>query len=201
MSVAVPPNDADRIQLEPSWKARIGDYLLTEPMRQLSAFLRARRAAGARIYPPGPDIFAAFDACPFDATRVVILGQDPYHGPGQAEGLAFSVAPGVKIPFSTITFRVRDAALLKGLQPGHLFQAGPAHRQQEIDRAAHIVHHRARSRVGQGIQEGFGKRGQGWVGLGVGPIQIGGVTHDAVEVAGKLQRAFEQALVNRRVLG
>ena len=98
MSVAVPPDDADRIQLEPSWKARVGDYLLSEPMRQLAAFLRARKAAGARIYPPGADIFAAFDACPFDATRVVILGQDPYHGPGQAHGLCFSVRPGVPVP-------------------------------------------------------------------------------------------------------
>ncbi|MDH5824541.1 uracil-DNA glycosylase [Luteimonas sp. RD2P54] len=90
--------DTDRIQLEPSWKARLGDYLLRPQMRELSAFLRQRKAAGARIYPPGSQIFAAFDATPFDAVRVVILGQDPYHGPGQAHGLCFSVLPGVPVP-------------------------------------------------------------------------------------------------------
>lgn len=88
----------ERIQLEPSWKARVGEYLLREDMRALSAFLRERKAAGAVIYPPGPDIFAAFAACPFERTRVVILGQDPYHGPGQAHGLSFSVPPGVDVP-------------------------------------------------------------------------------------------------------
>ncbi|MCJ0826460.1 uracil-DNA glycosylase [Luteimonas sp. 50] len=89
---------ADRIQLEPSWKARVGDYLQCGEMQQLAAFLRQRKAAGARVYPPGPRIFAALDATPFDAARVVILGQDPYHGAGQAHGLCFSVPPGVPIP-------------------------------------------------------------------------------------------------------
>jgi uracil-DNA glycosylase len=88
----------DRIQLEPSWKARVGDYLRSAPMQELSAFLRARRAAGARIHPAARDIFAAFDATPFDAVKVVILGQDPYHGSGQAHGLCFSVQPGTAIP-------------------------------------------------------------------------------------------------------
>ena len=90
--------EEDRIRLEPSWKARIGDWLQRPEMRELSAFLRQRKAAGARIYPPGPQIFAAFDATSFDAVKVVILGQDPYHGPGQAHGLCFSVLPGVPVP-------------------------------------------------------------------------------------------------------
>jgi uracil-DNA glycosylase len=88
----------ERIQLEPSWKARVGDYLRTPQMQELSAFLRQRRDAGARIYPAARNIFAAFDATPFDAVKVVILGQDPYHGPGQAHGLCFSVQPGTAIP-------------------------------------------------------------------------------------------------------
>lgn len=87
-----------RIKLEPSWKDRVGDYLQHDDMHALSAFLRQRKAAGARIYPPGPQIFAAFDATPFDAVKVVILGQDPYHGSGQAHGLCFSVLPGVPVP-------------------------------------------------------------------------------------------------------
>ncbi len=90
--------DDDRIKLHPSWKSRIGDYLLREDMAALSSFLRQRRAQGAQIYPPGPKIFAAFDATPFDALKVVILGQDPYHGPGQAHGLCFSVPVGVAVP-------------------------------------------------------------------------------------------------------
>ena len=86
------------IRLEPSWKARVGDWLLRDDMRALSAFLRERKAAGARIFPPGPEIFAAFEATPFDAVKVVILGQDPYHGAGQAHGLCFSVRPDVRVP-------------------------------------------------------------------------------------------------------
>ncbi|PWK83910.1 uracil-DNA glycosylase [Fulvimonas soli] len=92
----------DRIRLEPSWKARVGDYLLRPDMRALAEFLRAERRAGKVIYPPGPEIFAAFDHTPFDAVRVVILGQDPYHGPGQAHGLCFSVSPGVPPPPSLV---------------------------------------------------------------------------------------------------
>ena len=60
-------------------------------MRELSSFLRQRKAAGAQVFPPGPQIFAAFDATPFEQVKVVILGQDPYHGAGQAHGLCFSV--------------------------------------------------------------------------------------------------------------
>ena len=92
----------DRIKLEPSWKARVGDYLQRDEMQALAAFLRQRKAAGAQVFPPGPELFAAFDATPFDATRVVILGQDPYHGPGQAHGLCFSVRPGVPVPPSLL---------------------------------------------------------------------------------------------------
>ncbi|KUF23625.1 MULTISPECIES: uracil-DNA glycosylase [Xanthomonas] len=91
-----------RIQLEPSWKAKVGDWLLRPQMQELSAFLRQRKAAGARVFPPGPQIFAAFDATPFEQVKVVILGQDPYHGEGQAHGLCFSVLPGVPVPPSLL---------------------------------------------------------------------------------------------------
>ena len=99
MSTAPDAADAgDRIQLDPSWKARVGDYLRRPDMQELSAFLRARKAAGATVYPPGADIFAALNATPFERVKVVILGQDPYHGAGQAHGLCFSVRPGVPAP-------------------------------------------------------------------------------------------------------
>ena len=90
------------IRLEPSWKERVGDYLARPDMRALADFLRAEKASGKRIFPPGPQIFAALDATPFDAVKVVILGQDPYHGPGQAHGLSFSVPPGVDVPPSLV---------------------------------------------------------------------------------------------------
>ena len=95
-------SDSEHIKLEASWKARVGDYLQLPQMRELSAFLRQRRMEGAHIYPPGPRIFTAFDATPFDQTKVVILGQDPYHGAGQAHGLCFSVLPGVPVPPSLL---------------------------------------------------------------------------------------------------
>lgn len=94
--------DADRVRLEPSWKRRVGDYLQREEMRALAGFLRERQAAGASLHPDPADIFAAFQATPFDAVKVVILGQDPYHGPGQAHGLSFSVRPGVPVPPSLL---------------------------------------------------------------------------------------------------
>ena len=90
--------DVGDIRLEASWKDRVGAYLQRDDMQALAAFLRQRQAAGARIYPPVSRIFAALDATPFEDARVVILGQDPYHGPGQAHGLCFSVQPGVSVP-------------------------------------------------------------------------------------------------------
>lgn len=88
----------DRVRLEPTWKARVGAVFEQPQMVALADFLRAEKRAGKIIYPPGPQIFAALDGTPFDAVKVVILGQDPYHGPGQAHGLCFSVRPGVPTP-------------------------------------------------------------------------------------------------------
>jgi uracil-DNA glycosylase len=88
----------DRVRLEPTWKARVGAVFEQAQMVALADFLRAEKRAGKVIYPPGPQIFAALDSTPFDAVKVVILGQDPYHGPGQAHGLCFSVRPGVPTP-------------------------------------------------------------------------------------------------------
>lgn len=89
---------AHAIKLEPSWKARVGDCLQSEQMQGLSAFLRSEMRAGKTIYPAPKNIFAALDATAFEQVKVVILGQDPYHGPGQAHGLCFSVLPGVPTP-------------------------------------------------------------------------------------------------------
>jgi uracil-DNA glycosylase len=78
------------------WRPLIDGFLASPAGQKVGAFVRARLAAGAVVYPLQP--FRAFTLTPRDAVRVVILGQDPYHGPGQAEGLAFSVAPGIRIP-------------------------------------------------------------------------------------------------------
>jgi uracil-DNA glycosylase len=88
----------DRIKLHPSWKDRLAPQFAAPRMLALRAFLLAEKELGKRIYPPGGQIFAALDHTPFDAVKVVILGQDPYHGPGQAMGLCFSVPPGVPPP-------------------------------------------------------------------------------------------------------
>ena len=86
------------LQLERSWKERLQSEFSQPYMDQLRTFLLQRKRAGAMIYPPGPLIFNALDSTPFEQVRVVILGQDPYHGPGQAHGLCFSVQAGVPIP-------------------------------------------------------------------------------------------------------
>ena len=86
------------IKMEISWKTRLAGPFNAPYMTALSSFLRTEKAEGKRIYPPGSQIFRAFELTPFEAVKVVILGQDPYHGAGQAHGLSFSVAAGVQTP-------------------------------------------------------------------------------------------------------
>ncbi len=112
-------SDARDLRLEPSWKARVGDWFARDDMQALSAFLRQRRAAGAAIHPAPGNIFAAFDATPFDAVKVVILGQDPYHGRGQAHGLCFSVPPGVPVPPSLVNIYKELATDVGFVRPDH----------------------------------------------------------------------------------
>ena len=82
--------------LAEGWRPAVDDFLGSAEGRRLAAFLRERLAAGAVIYPPHP--LRALELTPLQSVHAVVLGQDPYHGPGQAEGLAFSVADGVKQP-------------------------------------------------------------------------------------------------------
>ena len=89
-------------QLHPLWLAVIGDELEKPYMQALRDFLKQEKAAGKIIYPPSPLIFNAFNHTSFDKVRVVIIGQDPYHGPEQAHGLSFSVPKGVAPPPSLI---------------------------------------------------------------------------------------------------
>ena len=89
------------VRIEESWKRELADIFDGAAFAATAAFTRKEYAAG-EVYPPASRIFAAFDACPFPEVKVVILGQDPYHGPGQANGLSFSVNPGVRFPPSLL---------------------------------------------------------------------------------------------------
>lgn len=89
------------VRIEPSWKQALAAEWDKPYFSQLASFVHQEYRT-ATVYPPAKQIFAAFDACPFEDVKVVILGQDPYHGPGQANGLCFSVAPIVAIPRSLI---------------------------------------------------------------------------------------------------
>jgi len=90
------------INLHDSWKAPLQPQFDAKYMAELKSFLSAERAAGKTIYPKGSEWFAALDATPLESVRVVILGQDPYHGEGQAHGLCFSVQRGVRPPPSLL---------------------------------------------------------------------------------------------------
>lgn len=86
------------VRIEQSWKEQLADEFDKEYFERLTAFVREEYKGKTPIYPPARLIFNAFDHCPFDKVKVVILGQDPYHGEGQANGLCFSVNKGVQFP-------------------------------------------------------------------------------------------------------
>ena len=93
---------ADRVRLEPSWKAALAGEFESAYMTRLRSFLVEEKLARKAVYPRGENIFAALDATPLASVKVVIIGQDPYHGPRQAHGLCFSVQPGVALPPSLV---------------------------------------------------------------------------------------------------
>ena len=86
------------VKIHPTWKAVLKDQFNKTYFQQIVTFLKTEKAQGKVIYPPGPLIFNAFNTTPFDKISVVIIGQDPYHGLGQAHGLSFSVPTGIKPP-------------------------------------------------------------------------------------------------------
>jgi uracil-DNA glycosylase len=88
----------DKIQLDVSWKSALSEFLLSTKMDELKQFLRAEKNAEKLIYPPSSLIFNALNTTPLNQVKVVIIGQDPYHGPNQAHGLSFSVQKGVALP-------------------------------------------------------------------------------------------------------
>jgi uracil-DNA glycosylase len=89
------------VKIEPGWKSKLSPEFQKEYFIRLADFIKNEYRI-ATIYPPGSLIFNAFDICPFEEVKAVIIGQDPYHGPGQAHGLCFSVREGVEFPPSLI---------------------------------------------------------------------------------------------------
>lgn len=89
------------VKIAPTWKSRLGPEFDKPYFQHLAEFVKEEFKT-YQVYPPGGEIFRAFDICDFDAVKVVIIGQDPYHGKGQANGLCFSVRPGVRMPPSLV---------------------------------------------------------------------------------------------------
>jgi uracil-DNA glycosylase len=107
-----------QIQLEPGWKSHLSDEFQKPYMAELKDFLRRELAGRKLIYPKGKEYFNAFNSTPFEKVKVVMLGQDPYHGPNQAHGLCFSVPSGIDIPPSLVNiFKEIQSDL--GLSPEH----------------------------------------------------------------------------------
>lgn len=105
------------VKIEESWKEALLEEFGKDYFVQLISFLKQEKAAGNIIYPPGPKIFEAFTLTPLDKVKVVILGQDPYHGPGQAMGLCFSVPDGIQLPPSLQNI-FKELATDVGVQAG-----------------------------------------------------------------------------------
>lgn len=112
---------SDAIALEPSWKIPLLPEFESAYMSALRAFLLAEKKAGKRVFPKGAEWFRALDLTPLDKVRVVILGQDPYHGEGQAHGLCFSVKAGVRPPPSLVNIYKEIESDLGIRPPAHGF--------------------------------------------------------------------------------
>jgi len=112
---------SDGVKLHESWRAPLAGEFAEPYMQSLKQFLLAEKTAGKRIFPKGSEYFRALDLTPLESVRVVILGQDPYHGPGQAHGLCFSVRPGVRPPPSLVNIYKELQTDLGLVPPRHGF--------------------------------------------------------------------------------
>ncbi|MBK8658150.1 MAG: uracil-DNA glycosylase [Bacteroidetes bacterium] len=108
----------EHIKIDPSWKQALNDEFNKPYFPLIRKFILGQQSSGKRIYPPGSLIFQAFNLTPFTAVKVVILGQDPYHQPGQAHGLCFSVQRGVKVPASLVNI-YKELKSDLGISPPH----------------------------------------------------------------------------------
>jgi uracil-DNA glycosylase len=109
------------VKIEESWKELLKEEFSKSYFLQIAAHLKAEKATGATVYPPGQLIFHAFEKTPFSKLKVVIIGQDPYHGPGQAHGLSFSVPEGTPFPPSLQNIsKELETDIGQGLRSGDL---------------------------------------------------------------------------------
>ncbi|MDE6300755.1 MAG: uracil-DNA glycosylase [Muribaculaceae bacterium] len=141
------------VRIHPSWNQVLGDVWESVGFQRLAEFVRGAYASGP-VYPPAGSLFAAFDACPFDKVKVVILGQDPYHEPGQAHGLCFSVPDGVRLPPSLINI-FKEIRSDLGVQP---FASGDLTRWAMqgvllLNSTLSVEAHKAASHQGKGWEE------------------------------------------------
>lgn len=111
--------DNANVQIEESWKLALASEFVSPYFADIKKFLVETMKAGHKVYPPGPLIFNAFNKTPFDQVKVVILGQDPYHNPGEAMGLSFSVPRGIKTPPSLVNIYKEIRAELGYEIPAH----------------------------------------------------------------------------------
>jgi uracil-DNA glycosylase len=141
------------VKIESSWKERLADEFGKEYFVRLTGFVRDEYRAGT-VFPPGKHIFRAFNLCPFDAVKVVIVGQDPYHEPRQAIGLCFAVEPGIEKPpsLNNIFQELQsdlgrppraDSSLLSWVEQGVLL----------LNATLTVKAHRAASHAGRGWEE------------------------------------------------
>lgn len=135
----------------PSWQPALAPVLATPAARQLGGWLRAEEDAGRQVFPPRGSRLAALAVTPLDQVRVVILGQDPYHGPGQAMGLSFSVPRGVRVPPSLANIYTELESDLGLPRPGHGDLTGWAQQGVLLLNATLTVEaHRPNSHAGRG---------------------------------------------------
>lgn len=139
------------VKLHESWLTPLQVEFDSPYMAALKQFLVAEKAAGKRIFPPGSLWFHALDTTPLDQVRVVILGQDPYHGPGQAHGLCFSVQPGVRVPPSLVNIykELHDDLGIAAPNHGHL-EAWAKQGVLLLNSVLTVEAHRAASHQGKG---------------------------------------------------
>ncbi|MEL6554509.1 MAG: uracil-DNA glycosylase [Cyanobacteria bacterium J06621_11] len=142
------------IKLESSWKAVLEEVFATPNMQALKRFLKAEKAAGKIIYPRGSLIFNAMNSTPFDQVKVVILGQDPYHGLGQAHGLSFSVPEGVAPPPSLVNIFKEIEQDLGIQRPKHgCLQSWASQGVLLLNSVLTVEQHKAASHRGQGWEQ------------------------------------------------
>src|SRR5574339_437901 len=130
------------VKIAPSWKDRLSEEFDKAYFQQLIDFVKEEYQTQT-VYPPGKEIFRAFDCCDFDQVKVVIIGQDPYHGPGQANGLCFSVRKDVRMPPSLVNI-FKDAVIreISERRENVVFLLWGAYAQKKgevIDRKKHFV--------------------------------------------------------------